>query len=317
MGRISHHTAANMTERWDVFICHASEDKEAFVRPLAEGLRRLGVAVWYDEFSLDVGDSLSQAIDRGIAGSRFGIIVISKAFIVKPWANHELRGLVNRDIEEDFKILPIWHGVRKDEVRAFSPSLSDKLAIDTRKDDAQDATIKLLRIIRRDLYDAHPHAELEKLASGEAMRELQEVVDELRAQLSQYQCPSCGAAIVGQEYIEFDERSSGVVETFECGYSRGGWEERPCPFDPKFPKLEEYDLEVSSESEGAQTFMCYAKPRTEMARKVHLPVGIGRTESEARDYVAEHYLYLITPPRQEFRGKWIQRSGYKKPDDAS
>ena len=55
----------DMTESWDVFICHASEDKEGFVKPLAEGLRRLGVAVWYDEFTLEVGDSLSKAIDRG------------------------------------------------------------------------------------------------------------------------------------------------------------------------------------------------------------------------------------------------------------
>ncbi|MFO1145570.1 MAG: toll/interleukin-1 receptor domain-containing protein [Rhodospirillales bacterium] len=270
--------------------------------------------MWYDEFSLEVGDSLSQAIDRGIAGSRFGIVVISKAFIGKPWANHELRGLVNRDIEEDFKILPIWHGVSKDEVRVFSPSLSDKLAIDTSKDDAQGATIKLLRIIRRDLYDAHPHAELERLASGEAVRELQEAVEELRSQLSEYRCPSCGAAIVGQEYIEFDERSSGVVETFECGYSRGGWQERPCPTDSRFPKIEDYELEVAPERPGSSEFVCYAKPKTEMARRVHLPVGIGRTEAEARDYVVEHYNYLTTPPSQEFRGRWIQRSGYRRSD---
>ena len=101
-----------MTESWDAFICHASEDKKGFVQPLAEGLRRLGVKVWYDDFTLRVGDSLSKAIDRGISQSRFGVVVISKAFIGKAWRDHELRGLVNRDIEEDFKILPIWHGVR-------------------------------------------------------------------------------------------------------------------------------------------------------------------------------------------------------------
>ena len=49
----------------DVFICHASEDKDAFVRALAEALRSHHVEVWYDEFALDVGDSLREAIDRG------------------------------------------------------------------------------------------------------------------------------------------------------------------------------------------------------------------------------------------------------------
>ena len=136
-----------MTESWDVFICHTSEDKEGFVRPLAETLRKLGVSVWYDEFSLKPGDSLSKSIDKGIAGSNFGIVVISPAFIGNAWADHELRGLVNRDVEEDLKILPIWHGVSKTVVMEFSPPLADKWAIDTRKDDAQEAAIKLLRMV--------------------------------------------------------------------------------------------------------------------------------------------------------------------------
>ncbi len=281
-----------MTQGWDVFICHASEDKESFVRPLAEALRRFGVSVWYDEFSLGPGDSLSKGIDKGIAGSSFGVIVISKAFIGKAWPEHELRGLVNRDVEEDLKILPIWHGVSKEEVMEFSPSLSDKWAIDTRKDDAQEAAIKLLRVVRRDIYDAHPRAELEKLASGEAIRELQDEIEELRSQLVEYQCPYCGSAMVGQEYIEYDEHSSGVVETFECGYSTGGWQERPCPSDPKFPKLEDYDLVFDSVTdEPRNKWQCHARPKTEMARKVSLDVGYGETKEEAKRKVEASYLY--------------------------
>lgn len=69
-----------MAAQWDVFISHAFEDKESFVRPLAEALRQLGVSVWYDEFSLHVGDSLSRGIDHGIGGSKFGVVVISTAF---------------------------------------------------------------------------------------------------------------------------------------------------------------------------------------------------------------------------------------------
>ena len=121
----------SVVQRVDVFICHASQDKNAFVRPLAESLRRLDVTVWFDEFSLKLGDSVSGQIDKGIANANFGIVVLSKAFLKRPWPEHEYRSLVNRDIEEDLRLLPIWHGVTKSEVARISPSLSDKFAIDT------------------------------------------------------------------------------------------------------------------------------------------------------------------------------------------
>jgi hypothetical protein len=68
---------------WDVFISHASEDKEDFVRLLAERLRTHGLRVWYDDFTLTVGDSLRRSIDRGLARSRYGIVVISPNFLRK------------------------------------------------------------------------------------------------------------------------------------------------------------------------------------------------------------------------------------------
>src|SRR6185436_12735864 len=99
-------------KKWDVFISHASEDKDDFVRPLAQALAQLGVKVWYDEFTLVVGDSLSRSIDRGLTASTYGIVIISPSFIEKKWPERELRGLVAREIEEEQKvILPIWLGV--------------------------------------------------------------------------------------------------------------------------------------------------------------------------------------------------------------
>src|SRR3990172_4215133 len=70
---------------YDAFISHASEDKDKLVKPLAKGLAKLGFRVWYDEFELTVGDSLRQSIDRGLATSRYGIVVLSKAFLAKNW----------------------------------------------------------------------------------------------------------------------------------------------------------------------------------------------------------------------------------------
>lgn len=113
----------------DVFICHASEDKDDFVRPLAEALQSNHIEVWYDEFSLSVGDSLREAIDKGLASTRFGIVVLSPSFFQKGWANHELNGLVSRHIAEGRNlILPVWHNIEKDDVLRYSPPLADLVA---------------------------------------------------------------------------------------------------------------------------------------------------------------------------------------------
>ena len=110
----------------DVFICHASEDKDAFVRPLAEALRSNHLDVWYDEFSLEIGDSLRETIDSGLASSRFGIVVLSPSFFEKQWPIRELNGLVARETAEGRKmILPIWHNVNREQVLVFSPPLAD------------------------------------------------------------------------------------------------------------------------------------------------------------------------------------------------
>lgn len=115
----------------DVFISHASEDKEEFVRHLATALKEVGLSVWYDEFSLKVGDSLRRNIDRGLASSRFGLVVLSPHFFAKEWPQRELDGLVQRETAGETRILPIWHKVTRDEVRQFSPTLADKLALNT------------------------------------------------------------------------------------------------------------------------------------------------------------------------------------------
>ncbi len=117
---------------YDVFICHASEDKDDFVRPLAESLKNSHLEVWYDEFSLMVGDSLRESIDRGLAKSRYGIVVLSKAFFQKKWPIRELNGLVAREMSgENTVILPIWHDISAKEIVEYSPPLADRKAINS------------------------------------------------------------------------------------------------------------------------------------------------------------------------------------------
>lgn len=107
----------------DVFISHASEDKDAIVRDLASALVNEGLDVWYDDFALRIGDSLRQKIDQGLANSRVGLVVFSTAFFRKGWTNYELDGIVTRSVSGEQVLLPIWHGVTKQQVMEFSPSL--------------------------------------------------------------------------------------------------------------------------------------------------------------------------------------------------
>ena len=116
---------------WDVFICHASEDKDTVAGPLAEGLKRESLKVWYDEFTLTLGDSLSRSIDHGLANSRFGVVILSPSFFNKEWPRRELDGLTAKEVRSGKTILPIWHKVDQAYVLRYSPVLADKLAVST------------------------------------------------------------------------------------------------------------------------------------------------------------------------------------------
>lgn len=119
------------TSEWDVFISHASEDKESFVHPLAEELTRLGLRVWYDKFTLKLGDSLREKIDYGLRYSRFGVVVLSPHFFSKDWPKKELDGLVALEVDGRKVILPVWHNVTRANVAGYSPILAGRLAVST------------------------------------------------------------------------------------------------------------------------------------------------------------------------------------------
>jgi hypothetical protein len=116
---------------FDLFISHATEDKEGIVRELVAALERREVTVWYDETQLRIGDSLRQKIDAGLGRSRFGLVVVSHAFFAKNWPQYELDGLVSLEMAGRQRILPVWHEITKNEVLDYSPSLADKVALST------------------------------------------------------------------------------------------------------------------------------------------------------------------------------------------
>lgn len=116
---------------YDVFVSHASEDKDDFVRDFVKCLQQNGLKVWYDEFTLRVGDSLRRSIDNGLRNSRYGIVVLSEAFFSKEWPQRELDGLFAREVNGEKVILLIWHKISKNEVMKFSPIIADMLALNT------------------------------------------------------------------------------------------------------------------------------------------------------------------------------------------
>lgn len=116
---------------YDVFISHASADRDEVVRPLAHALSSGGLRVSYDEFELRSGDSLRRKIDAGLTKSRFGIVVLSHSFFAERWPSDELEGLVIHAVSGEQIVLPIWHRITKQEVIAYSPSLAEKLTRST------------------------------------------------------------------------------------------------------------------------------------------------------------------------------------------
>jgi hypothetical protein len=139
---------------FDVFISHASEDKDTIVRSLATQLVNQGLKVWYDEFTLRIGDSLRQKIDKGLANSRVGLVVLSPAFISKGWTNYELDGIVTRTVSGEQILLPIWHNITKQEVIDFSPSLADKVARSTATHTVQEIAAEIAELLGSRGYEA-------------------------------------------------------------------------------------------------------------------------------------------------------------------
>jgi hypothetical protein len=119
----------NDGSEYDAFISYASDDRDAIARPLAGHLTALGYRIWFDEFTLTIGDSLRRSIDCGLASSRFGIVILSPHFFAKNWTSYELDGLTTRENAAGTKvILPIWHHVSRDDVAKHSLTLADRIA---------------------------------------------------------------------------------------------------------------------------------------------------------------------------------------------
>ena len=134
-------------DEWDVFICHASKDKNAIARPLGDLLESYGLRVWLDENELKLGDSLRGTIDHALTKSKYGIVILSKAFFERDWPQRELNALAALESPERKVIIPVWHEVDHGFITNFSPLLADKFAVSTEHGLVQVVT-QILRAIQ-------------------------------------------------------------------------------------------------------------------------------------------------------------------------
>lgn len=113
------------------FICHDWRDKQDIARPIALGLLKLSCPVWYDEYSLRVGDSLRARVEKGLKESKKCVLVLSPNFLSNTgWSKTEFDSIFTRQVLEGSNVvLPVWCGVTKQQIYEYSPSLLDRLAV--------------------------------------------------------------------------------------------------------------------------------------------------------------------------------------------
>jgi hypothetical protein len=165
----------------DAFISHASEDKDLVARPLKEALEARGHTVWFDEAELVVGSSLSESIDKGLAVSRFGVVILSRSFFAKNWPRRELQGLVAKEMAGGERlILPVWHDLGVEQVVEYSPPLADLLAANT-DDGIEQVADQISRAIshRRGLEEARGRPLPAKPAAGSPAADDRSIVEAL------------------------------------------------------------------------------------------------------------------------------------------
>lgn len=120
-------------DRRDVFLCHAWDDRQGAAKDLHDQLESRGVSVWFSEKDVLLGSSLLREIDKGLAKSRVGIVLVTPAFLDRVEAagiaDKELSVLLARDL-----LVPIVHGTTYDALRDVSPLLGSRTGLDTAED---------------------------------------------------------------------------------------------------------------------------------------------------------------------------------------
>ena len=171
------------------FACR--EDKLAIVAPLASALRKQGVRVWYDEFDLKLGDSLSKSINRGLMDSNFGLVILSKDFFAKRWTEYELQSLIARVVGGEDIILPIWHNIDQESIKKYSLYLADLKALSSDMG-VEALAAEIIKRVRPDILSSHVRIQMSRRIEKEGGIRMEIPVEKLHDSRIRHQAlPAC------------------------------------------------------------------------------------------------------------------------------
>lgn len=113
------------------FISHDSRDKDLIASVIANELQKRMIPIWYDEYSLRLGDSLRESIEKGLKECKKCILILSPNFIENlGWTKVEFNTIFTREIIETKNlVLPVWAGVTKEEIYDYCPLLVDRVGV--------------------------------------------------------------------------------------------------------------------------------------------------------------------------------------------
>jgi hypothetical protein len=130
----------------DVFLCHAWDDRKDAARELHDLLESHGVSVWFSEKDVALGTPLLREIDKGLAKSRVGIVLVTPALLrrvqAEGIADKELSALLARDL-----LVPIVHNTTYEALREISPLLGSRSGLSTADDPMADVAAKLAELV--------------------------------------------------------------------------------------------------------------------------------------------------------------------------
>ena len=130
----------------DVFLCHAWVDRKGPAKELHDLLESLGVRVWFSEKDVALGVPLLRAIDKGLANSRIGIVLVTPALLStlpkETIADKELSALLAGN-----RLVPIMHETTYEALREVSPLLASRTGLDTAEEPMADVATKVAELV--------------------------------------------------------------------------------------------------------------------------------------------------------------------------
>lgn len=131
---------------FDLFLCHAWDDRQGAATQLSDLLGDEGVTVWFSEKHILLGQPFMREIDRGLAKSRAGLALITPSFLERVdkggVSDKELSALLARDL-----LIPVVHGTTFEEVRRVSPLLGSRNGLDTSEDSMEVIATKIAELV--------------------------------------------------------------------------------------------------------------------------------------------------------------------------